>query len=50
MEKQKKGAVKEAKRMLEDRIREKREQKLAEVRKPLINTPNRKRTRQEGAD
>ena len=51
MEKQKKGGVKEAKRMLEDRIRkEKREQKLAEVRKPLITTPLRKRTRQEGGE
>ena len=51
LEKLKKGGVKEAKRMLEDRIRrEKREQKLAEVRKPLITTPLRKRTRQEGGE
>ena len=51
MELVKKGGVKEAKRMLEDRNRrEKREQKLAEVRKPLITTPSRKRTRQEGGN
>ena len=48
MELVKPGGVKEAKRMLEERIRkEKREQKLAEVRKPILETPTRKRDRQD---
>ena len=51
MEFVKPGGVKEAKRMLEERIRkEKREQKLAEVRKPLLETQTRKRDRQEEGD
>jgi hypothetical protein len=38
------SGVKEAKRMLEDKVRKEKR----EIRKPLLNTPARKRNRQEG--